>query len=59
MYTPRNLARLNETLTLTQISELIREQELNQKQEKTVDKFRRTMKQARIEAKKAKRWSRH
>jgi hypothetical protein len=59
MYTPRNLARLNETLTLTQISELKREQELNQKQEKTVDRFRRTMKQARIEAKKAKRRSRH
>jgi hypothetical protein len=59
MFSPKDLSKLNETHTLAEIQQIVEKKEQEQNQEKSSQKLKRTMKQSRIEAKKAKRRSKH
>jgi SpoVK/Ycf46/Vps4 family AAA+-type ATPase len=58
-FSVQHLAKLNETKTLHEIEEIVREQEQLQMREKASQLFKKKVKQARIEVKKAKRRSKH
>jgi uncharacterized protein YPO0396 len=59
MFSPKDLSKLNETMTLAQIEELVREQERLQMREKSEQILKRRIKEAKIQVKKYKRGSKH
>jgi hypothetical protein len=59
MFSPKDLSKLNETMTLAQIEELVREQERLQMHEKSNQILKRRIKEAKIQVKKHKSRSKH